>query len=360
MNHNHYCVIMAGGAGHWFWPATRENRPKEFLDLAGASFLRQTYDRFSRIVPKENILVVTLERYGAAALGILPEIPAENLLLEPYSRHTTPAMTYAAYTILRRNPHAVIVATPSDHVILDEEKFGTAIRNALEHAGREKVLMTLGIVPKGPSANFGYIQVKGGRHASTDKPLKVKTFTEKPSEELAQVFIRSGEFYWNSGIYVWGAETIREEMERLVPEVTNLFVGWEQNFGTPDEKAFIERAYADCPKVSLDYGVMEKTEIAWLYPAEFGWHDIGSWESLYAYSEKDRHENAVRADHALLDDAHGNLLMERCDGKLLAVKGLENFLVVDTGDVLLICPRDDKSFKDFTAGIAMPDYEEFR
>ncbi len=360
MNHNHYCVIMAGGSGHWFWPASREDKPKEFLHINGTPMLRLTYERFARIVPKENILIVTLGRYAEAARTIIPEMPEENLLKEPYGRHTTPAMTYATYTILRRNPKAVIVTTPSDHVILDEDKYAAAILNALAHAEKEQVLMTLGIIPKSPSADFGYIQVKGGRHTATDKPLKVKTFTEKPSEELARVFIRSGEFYWNSGIYIWSAETIRGELERLCPEVTSFFTGWERNLGTPDEKAFIERAYADCPKVSLDYGILEKTAIAWLYPTEFGWHDIGSWDAYYGYAPKDRHGNVIRAGKALLNDARGNLLMEKEGRKLFAVKGLENYMIIDSGDVLLVCPRDDKTFKDFIADIAMPEYEAFR
>jgi mannose-1-phosphate guanylyltransferase len=360
MNPNHYCVILAGGSGHMFWPASREDRPKEFLRIDGTPLLRLTYERFARIVPKENILVVTVSRYAEAARIMIPELPEENLLLEPYSRHTTPAMTYATYTIFRRNPKAVIVTTPSDHVILDEGKFETAILNALAHTEKEQVLMTLGIIPKSPSADYGYIQVKGGRHTATDKPLKVKTFTEKPSEELAKVFIRSGEFYWNSGIYIWSAATIRRELENLCPEVTSFFVGWEQNLGTPDEKAFIERAYADCPKVSLDYGILEKTAIAWLYPAEFGWFDIGSWDAYYANAPKDRHQNVIRAGKTLLSDARGNLLLEKEDRKFFAIKGLENYMVIDSGDVLLICPRDDKTFKDFIADIAMPGYEAFR
>ena len=241
-------------------------------------------------------------------------------------------MTYAVYTILKRNPDAVIVATPSDHVIRDEELFKFSILNALEYAGREPVLMTLGIVPKSASDNFGYIQVKGGRHNVTDKPLKVKTFTEKPSEELAKVFIRSGEFYWNSGIYVWSADTIRKEMERLVPEVTRLFTGWEEALGTPGEKAFLERAYADCPKISL--------------------YDFAP--------TKDRKENAIRAGKTLVDECRGNLVLQTRPEKLVAVKGLEDFIVVDTDDVLMICPRDDKSFKDFISDIAMPDFEEYR
>ena len=360
MNHNHYCVILAGGSGHWFWPASREDRPKEFLHIDGTPMLRLTYERFARIIPKENILVVTLERYAEAARSMLPELPEENLLLEPYGRHTTPAMTYATYTVIRRNPDAVIVTTPSDHIIRDEDRFQAGILNALSYAAKEPVLMTLGIVPKSPSADFGYIQVMGGRHSTTDKPLKVKTFTEKPSEELAKVFIRSGEFYWNSGIFIWSAQTIRRELETHCSEVTAFFVGWERVFGTPDEKAFIERAYAGCPKVSLDYGILEKTDKAWLYPTDFGWHDIGSWDAYYNFAPKDRHGNVVRAGRTLFSDTSGNLLLDKTGRKLFAFKGLQNYMVIDAGDVLLICPRDNKAFKDFISDIAMPEYEAFR
>ena len=233
---------------------------------------RHTYDRFLQLVPRDNILVVTLAAFAADARRELPELPAHNLLLEPSARKTAPCMTLAAYTLLQRDPEAVIVATPWDLVIRDEELFTRTLEEAFAYVEEKDVLMTLGIVPKTPDVNFGYIQVKEGRNAHLMAgPLQVKTFTEKPSLELAEVFVRTGEFFWNSGIFIWKAATIAAEMEKYIPEVTELFRGWQQGITDP---AFIERAYAECPKVSLDYGVMEHTDRAWLYPARFGWADI--------------------------------------------------------------------------------------
>ena len=253
MSSHRYCVIMADGTGSL----------KQLTD---------TYDRFLRVLPKENILVVTLARFGAEARRALPELLPENLLLEPYARKTAPCMALSAYTLLKRDPEAVIVATPCDLVIRDENLFAHTIAEAFAYVEENDVLMTLGIVPKSPDVNFGYIQVKEGRNAHLMAgPLQVKTFTEKPSAELAEVFIRTGEFFWNSGIFIWKASTICAEMEKYLPEVTELFRGWETQIG---DRAFLERAYSECPKVSLDYGVMEHTERAWLYPARFGWADI--------------------------------------------------------------------------------------
>lgn len=234
--------------------------------------LRMTYDRFSHLFPVENILVVTLEKYADEARGYLPGLPEGNLLLEPFARKTAPCMALATYTLLSRDPDALIVATPSDLVIRDEHLFCKTISAAVRYVEEHDVLMTLGIVPRHPDVNFGYIQVREGKNAwQLERPLQVKTFTEKPSEELAKVFIRTGEFFWNSGIFIWRADTIRGEMERYIPEVTEMFRGWETGIA---DRTFVERAYAECPKISLDYGVMERTERAWLYPARFGWMDI--------------------------------------------------------------------------------------
>ena len=236
------------------------------------SQLKHTFERIHTVLPAGQILVVTLAESAAAARRALPQLPEENLLLEPSARKTAPCMAYAAYTLLRRDPQAVIIATPSDLVIRDEDLFAKTVLSACDYVEEHDVLMTLGIVPRSPDVNFGYIQVKEGKNAYLmDRPLKVKTFTEKPSEELARVFIRTGEFFWNSGIFIWKASAIRAEMERYIPEVTELFRGWEEHLSDP---VFLEKAYAECPKVSLDYGVMEHTERAWLYPARFGWADI--------------------------------------------------------------------------------------
>ena len=234
--------------------------------------LKMTYERFSRFLPQSHILVITLDHFAQKARELLPSLPEENLLVEPVARKTAPCMAYAAYTLLSRDPEAVIVATPWDLFIRDESLFAQTINDAFQYVEENDVLMTLGIVPKGADVNFGYIQVKEGRNAHLMAgPLQVKTFTEKPSEELAQVFIRTGEFFWNSGIFIWKASTICAEMEKYLPEVTELFRGWETQIG---DRAFLERAYSECPKVSLDYGVMEHTDRAWLYPARFGWADI--------------------------------------------------------------------------------------
>ena len=248
-----YCVIMADGAGS----------PKQ---------LRNTYDRFLDILPASHILVVTLVRFADEARRVLPELAPENLLLEPFARKTAPCMAYAAYSLLLRDPEAVIVATPWDLVIRDESLFARTVTDAFAYVEEHDVLMTLGIVPKTPDVNFGYIQVKEGRNAYLMAgPLQVKTFTEKPPRELAEIFVRTGEFFWNSGIFIWKAATICAEMEQYVPEVTELFRGWEEHITDP---VWLEKAYAECPKVSLDYGVMERTSRAWLYPARFGWADI--------------------------------------------------------------------------------------
>jgi len=234
--------------------------------------LRMTYDRFSRFIPKDRILVITLERYADTARLVLPFLSEENLLVEPHARKTAPCMAYAAYSLLVRDPEAVIVASPWDLYIRDESLFAQTITDACQYVEENDVLMTLGIVPKTPDVNFGYIQVREGRNAHLMAgPLQVKTFTEKPSAELAEVFVRTGEFFWNSGIFIWKAATIMAEMEQYLPEVTELFKGWQENIG---ERSFVERAYAECPKISLDTGVMEHTSRAWLYPARFGWADI--------------------------------------------------------------------------------------
>ena len=260
---NRYCVIMAGGSGTRFWPASRAAKPKQFLDVTntGKTFIRHTYDRFLKIVPQENIIVVTAEKYRDLVLENLPELAESNLLLEPYSRNTAPCVAYAAYALLKRNPEAQMVVTPSDHMIDDEDLFAETISKAFEYISHNDVLMTLGVVPTRPDTNYGYVQACGGHEAITKgEPVEVKTFTEKPDRTLAQVFIDSGEFLWNAGIFVWRADSIRKEMERHLPQVTGPFKGWDRALETPLEKEFIARAFTDCLNISIDYGVMEKTD----------------------------------------------------------------------------------------------------
>lgn len=365
MNQNNcYCVIMAGGSGTRFWPLSRAARPKQFLDVAdtGKTFIRQTYERFLNVIPQENILVVSSVKYRDLVLEQLPELDEKNLLLEPYPRNTAPCIAYATYTLLQRDPQARMVVAPADHFIQDVELFAETINYAFEYINHNDVLMTLGIIPTRPDTNYGYIQAVGGRDAfRSEVPMPVKTFTEKPDKEMAQVFINTGEFFWNSGIFIWKAQTIREEMEKHLPEVTGFFKGWEKAIGSKVEEDFIARAYTDSINISIDYGVMEKTGRAWIYPVKFDWMDIGSWESLYNFIPyKDRNGNTVNTEKSLIENSKDVMVITPEKKKLVAIKGLENFMVIDTEDALVICPKDDRKFKELISAIAMPEYEKYR
>ena len=347
-----------------FWPLCRRNRPQQFLDFSriGKSFIRQTYERLCSIVPQENILVVTLARYRDAVLADIPELREENLLMEPYGRNTAPCIAYATYSLLKRDPEAVMAITPADSLIDDEDAYRQTLREALDYAGTHEALITLGIVTDRPDTNFGYIQVVGGKKAwEQTRPVKVKTFTEKPDRELAEVFLRSGEFLWNSGIFIWKAETIRKELERFVPSVTDLFEGWETALGGPEEQRVLEKAYMNMERISIDYAVMENTDIDWIFPADFHWADISNWDAAYKHlASPDKDGNAVFSAHSLLLGCRDNILVTDRKDKLIAVSGLDGYIVIDTQDALMICPRDEHRIKDISTHLGLPDYEEYR
>ena len=345
---------MAGGLGTRFWPISRAVRPKQFLDLKnqGSSFLRQTYDRMLSVIPQDNVIVVTLERYVETVKDILPEISDRNILVEPYNRDTAPCLAYASHYLLERDSGAVMIATPSDHLIPDTALFAQSVQKALDYATAHDNLVTLGVVPTRPDTNFGYIQVSGGAHIRFDKPVKVKTFTEKPDAETAAVFLQSGEFLWNSGIFITRASVILEEMHKHAPLIAKL---WDGN-------ASIFQIYTDCPRTSIDYAVMEKTDRAMVFPVKFKWADIGNWDTLYEnVSDLDDSGNAVRVrGKILLKEDSNNLVFSNKDGKLVAIKGLDNMVVVDSEDVLMICPRNESEIKEFLSELVMPQFEEFR
>lgn len=360
-NHN-YCVIIAGGWGTRFWPVSRSYLPKQFLDLdgSGCSLLRQTWDRMRRIIPEDHILVASLVRYEKLVREQIPELKGRNLLLEPYNRNTAPCIAYAACKLLRRDPDAVMVAAPADHIIKGNDAFDKAVMNALAFAASGDVLVATGIVPTRPDPNFGYIQVSGTIEGQ--KPVRIKTFTEKPDKELAEVFCNTGEFLWNSGIYVWKAGVVDRELERWVPEIHGLWQGWENFIDTPDEPAALERIYSSIPRLSIDYAVMEHTDAAWVCPANFDWADLGNWDSLHtALSAGDADSNAIRVKgRTLLKDCKDNIIISNNPGKLIVASGLENFVIVDSGDALMICPRDDARLKDIVSELAMPGYEQYK
>jgi len=353
---------MAGGSGTRFWPISRESVPKQFLtiDSFGKTFLRMTYDRMKRSVPEQNILVISIERYRSQVLDVLPELPEENLLLEPYARNTAATIAFATYFLLKRDPQAVMIATPSDHVIGEPDLFDGTLSQALEFASNNDALVALGVVPSRPDTNFGYIQMAS--NSENGEPVKVKTFTEKPDAFIAEEFYNSGEFLWNTGIFIWKASFIKWEMEKYVPEITTLWTGWENALGTDSQIAFLHKIYGDCPRTSIDYAVMEKADRAWVIPSKFKWADIGNWESLYEnLSHVDIDGNAFNVSGAFLskENSH-NIIFSRNDGKLIAISGLENYVVVDTPDVLMIAPRNEEKLKDIISEVAMPEFEEFR
>lgn len=365
MNANHYCIIMAGGIGSRFWPMSRQALPKQFIDLLGIgrTFLQMTYDRYARIVPAENILIVTAERYRDLVREQLPLVPEENILLEPFKRNTAPCVAYATYKLLKKNPDATAVVAPADHLIVREEIFTDIVRTALETAEKSDNLYTIGIEPTRPETNYGYIQVNKAVSQASGPHLsyQVKTFTEKPDAELAKVFLETGEFFWNSGMFVWNLKAIRAELERCLPEVTTLFRGGEEVYYTDAEPDFIRRVYEDCPSISIDYGVMEKTRKAWVFLSAFGWSDLGTWGSVYERVPKDDNGNVVSRSvrtAGMVDDVKNSMILSRNPDKLVVARGFENLMVVDMPDVLLVCRRDDKTVKDIVTDLTMKDKVE--
>ena len=363
MNKNNcYCVILAGGPGTRFWPMSRVAKPKQFLDVAdsGKTFIRQTYERFLRVVPQDNIIVVSSVRYRDLVMEQIPELPEENLLLEPYSRNTAPCIAYATYTLLRRDPEARMVVAPSDHFIQDEDLFARTISYAFDYISENDTLMTLGILPTRPDTNYGYIQATGGKEAfRSEVPMPVKTFTEKPDKELAQVFINTGEFFWNSGIFIWSVKAIVKAFEIYLPEHHALFSSKLDDYGTERETAAIEEVFSECKAISIDYGVMEKAENVYVRCGEFGWSDVGTWGSVYQLSEKDKNENAVVAE-ACYTYSTERTFISLPKGKIAVVNGLSDYIVVDTPDALLICPRsEEQSIKNFIDDVHFANGEKF-
>ncbi|MFA6677831.1 MAG: mannose-1-phosphate guanylyltransferase [Bacteroidales bacterium] len=364
MDKNLYCVIMAGGVGSRFWPVSRQSRPKQFLDILGTgrSFIQQTYDRFIKIVPHENIMIVTSANYKELVEEQLPDVLEKNILLEPFRRNTAPCITYASYKLAKMNPDAVMIVTPSDHYIANESLYLETISHAAEYAAKHDELFTMGIKPSRPETGYGYIQAnkKELHNVQGHIAYGVKTFTEKPDEELAKVFYESGEFLWNSGIFIWNNRTILKEIDKWLPDVSALFKLGNDIYGTQEEQKFLDSIYEDCTNVSIDYGVMEKTSKAWVFEASFGWSDLGTWESLFQHSEKDENNNLVKVENHMMDKMYNSVIVNTEKDKLIAVKGLSDFMIVNTDDVLMICPRDEVRFKNMLTDLAVNDKNKYQ
>jgi mannose-1-phosphate guanylyltransferase len=344
MDKNNFCVIMAGGIGSRFWPYSRTSRPKQFLDILGTgqTLLQQTIRRYTNICPIENILIVSNEEYGPLILEQLPEINSSQVLLEPLRRNTAPCIAYANHRIAMLNPDANIIVAPSDHLIGDEAEFTRVILEGIEFVKGRNVLLTLGIMPSRPETGYGYIQVNG--HEGIDGNLnlrQVKTFTEKPNIDLARIFVESGDFFWNSGMFIWSHSAINQAFEKYLPEIQAAFHDGIHLYGTPEETSFIHQVYGACDKISIDYGIMEKADNVFVLCADFGWSDLGTWGSLYEHLTHDESENGIGTGQAITFEASRNVI-HAPKNKLTVVQGLNDYIIVDTDDVLLICKKQDE------------------
>ncbi|MGL4364563.1 MAG: mannose-1-phosphate guanylyltransferase [Bacteroidales bacterium] len=338
-------IIMAGGIGSRFWPLSRNAKPKQFLDILGVgrTFIQQTFDRLTQSIPPENIIVVTSEAYLELVIEQLPQVKLENVLLEPLRRNTAPCIAYACYKLLQKYPNASLVVAPADHVILKEAEFAKTLQSAIAFAESNDALVTIGIPPNRPETGYGYIQVmECAKNEVFKEACKVKTFTEKPNLEMAKVFMQSGEFFWNSGIFIWTLQSIKNAMEEHLPEISKLFADGAKEYYSPNEKKFIADIYAECKSISIDYGVMEKSHNVYVFCADFGWSDLGTWTSLYMHLPKDEHGNALQTNNVQISNSK-DCLLSAPDDKLIVLSGLSNYLVVDTNDVLMVCPRSEES-----------------
>lgn len=362
MNKDYYCVIMAGGVGARFWPMSRTDHPKQFIDILGTgeTLIQRTFKRFVRICPPENIYIVTNEIYKDLVEKQIPELPENNIVLEPAMRNTAPCIAYANYKINAVNPDAKIVVAPSDHLILDESLFTEDILKALEAASDNDWLVTLGIKPSRPDTGYGYIQYDDQeKYDKNPKISRVKTFTEKPDAELAEKFLESGDFLWNAGIFIWSLKSIMKAFDEHLDDVNDLFKEGIGKYNTSDEKGFIDEIYSSCRKISIDYGVMEKAANVYVQSADFGWSDLGTWGSLYEVRTKDENQNALSGNKVLLYDTK-NCIINMPKDKLVVLQGLDDYIVVEDENALLVCKKsDEQQIRQFVNDIKNKQGEQF-
>ena len=348
---NNYCIIMAGGIGSRFWPLSKDNYPKQFLDILGTgkSFIRSTYERFSPVIPDENFLVVTNKAYKQLVLEHLPMLHPDQVLCEPARRNTAPCIAYAAYHIQSRCADANIVVTPADHLVTNETEFQRIIRLGFDFLAKQpNALMTIGIKPSRPETGYGYIQVP--KQDLLPEVVKVEMFKEKPDYDTAVKFVAEGNYFWNSGIFLWTLDGIMKAFKQYLPEMVEVFEKGIYHFGTPEEQDFINDHFVDCPNISIDYGVMEKSPNTYTIPADFGWSDIGTWGSLFTHAKKDDNGNAKRGKVVSVDNKNTIINIE--EGTEAVVEGLEDYLVAYRDHSLLVCRlHDEQQIKVWIEGL---------
>jgi mannose-1-phosphate guanylyltransferase len=359
MNKHHYVVIMAGGIGTRFWPMSRTNFPKQFLDILGIgkTLIQTTYDRFASFIPLENIYVVTSEEYVNIVKKQLPHLPLQNILAEPSRKNTAPCIAYISFKLNKLDPNALMIVAPADHLISDNIAFTKVSLEALSFVKKHNAFITLGINPTYPNTGYGYLQYE--QPSVSDNVYKVKTFTEKPNLELAKTFISSGEFLWNAGIFVWQVKNIIVAFEKYLPEIYDLFLSQRDKFNTPEEESALHQIYPFTTSISIDFGIMEKADNVYVIPSSFGWSDLGTWNSAYENLQKDTQANAVSGTNVMMVDT-SNCIVHTPENKLVVLQGLNDFIVVDTGDVLLICKKDkEQEIKEFVGDVKRQKGDKF-
>jgi mannose-1-phosphate guanylyltransferase len=337
---NTYVAIMAGGIGSRFWPASRTERPKQFLDIMGTgkSLIRMTFERFLNVCPAENIFIVTNGMYKDLVKEHLPELSDNQILCEPSRNNTGPCVAYTAFKLHALDPNANFIVAPSDHIIAEEDNFVAAIRKALAFTEKNNALVTLGIQPSRPDTGYGYINFKSEHQDGVHPVVK---FTEKPDLETARKFVAGGDYLWNAGIFIWRAKVVLEAFQQHATQIHEILSKGNEVYNSDGEQAFIDENYPKTPSISVDYAIMEKAENVYTIPSSFGWSDLGTWASLHAESEKDEQGNVVQGEKVILKDAQNSLIRVPED-KVVVIKGLDDFIVVDEGDVLLIYPKSDE------------------
>ena len=337
-NHNHI-VIMAGGVGSRIWPMSVENKPKQFIDVLGVgrSLLQLTYDRFKGLCPNENVWIVTNKKYDAWIKEQLPEVPAENILLEPCRRNTAPCIAYVSWHIKAKDPKANLVITPSDHIVMDTAEFRRVITQCLKFTSETDAILTLGMKPNRPETAYGYIQADLSSSSPRNKEIfRIDTFREKPDLKTAQKYIQQNNFFWNAGIFIWSVSTIVNAFRIYSPAISKIFENMLSIYGTDKEQEMIDLHYPECENISVDYAIMEKAEEIFVCPASFGWSDLGSWSSLYMHTRHDLYGNSLIGPDINVYDTH-NCMIHTTQEKKVVVQGLDDYIVAEKDNLLLIC-----------------------
>lgn len=344
MNTNYHLIIMAGGVGSRFWPLSNDDLPKQFLDVLGVgrTLIQLTAERFHDIVPTENIWVVTNRHYADLVQEQLPDVPRENILLEPCRRNTAPCICYASWRIKKKNPRATIVVTPSDHIVMDNQRFADSIRDAVDFASETDAIVTLGMKPTRPETGYGYIKADLTFASSRKKNLyRVDAFKEKPTREVAEQYLQDSSYFWNAGIFVWTVSTIVNAFRVYQPEISRIFEKLLPTYGTPREREAIDEQFPLCENISVDYAILEKAEEIFVYPADFGWSDLGTWGSLQENLQRDSYGNAVVGNDVKVFESRNNII--HTEGlRQVVVQGLDGYVVAERDGVLLICQLSEE------------------